>query len=239
MREMLPLWGQLLAETHCQPKCILIFRNPMEVADSLQKRDGITHARAYLLWLGSVIEAERNSRHLPRAFTLYDRLLSDWRHEVASIGSALDINWPVSPDQVAGAVEEFIHPSSRHHHVEDQTFLADERIPQQVRDLYAAVVAAVESGDAGNLSKHIDELTTDRDSSQSLLRQFVQDLETETREKVIAHNVVTMDFHKQIAQYHHAALAAGEQITARDEQLIKYHHAAVAAGGEITGAIIS
>src|ERR1019366_10375983 len=38
---MLPLWEPLLREMNFQPQCVLIFRNPIEVARSLEKRDGL------------------------------------------------------------------------------------------------------------------------------------------------------------------------------------------------------
>ena len=92
---MLPLWIPLLKELHCQTKCVLIFRNPLEVAKSLEKRDGMAPARTYLLWLRSVIESEKYSRGLPRTLTTFDRVLDDWQGQVSQIASVLQIHWPV------------------------------------------------------------------------------------------------------------------------------------------------
>jgi O-antigen biosynthesis protein len=205
---MLPLWRPLLDELHCKPKCVLIFRNPLEVVRSLVKRDKISESRAYLLWLRSVIESEQYSRDLPRALTTFERILSDWQGQFSQIGRTLEIHWPTPIDQVTDAVSEFIRPSARHHRVEDDSFLADNQVPQQVRRLYAAVLAAVESGHTDQLSVVVDKIAEELAANQPLLVQFVRDLQAETRTIAIERSKDAIRFSGEIGELNQQMTAA-------------------------------
>jgi GT2 family glycosyltransferase len=238
---MLPIWIPLLEQMHCQARCILIFRNPMEVVASLHKRDKFNASRTYLLWMRSVIESESGSRLLPRTLTTYDKLLADWQGQVERIGRSLQIEWPVPLVQIRDSVTEFIRPASRHHRVEDENFLNDAQVPEQVRRLYAAVLTAAESGDADELSPVVDQIARELDRDQPLLVQFTQDLETENRNNVIARNVDAIKFGGEIGQLHQAlattragaaaaaataavaaaAAAANEQAQAAEQQALQ------------------
>jgi GT2 family glycosyltransferase len=222
---MLPLWRPLLEEIHCQPKCVLIFRNPLEVVKSLEKRDKISAARTYLLWLRSVIEAEQQSRHLPRALTTFERILADWKTEVARLGKSLRIDWPTSVDQISKAVGEFIQPSSRHHQVQDDEFLLDDAVPEQVRRMYAAVLSAAASGHIDDLSATVDQIDKELEESQPLLTQFVKDLEAEARSIVIDRNKDAIRLGGEIARISHAmaeqARVATTEVAARDAALLQ------------------
>jgi GT2 family glycosyltransferase len=216
---MLPIWTELLAELHCEPKCVLICRNPQEVVGSLQKRDGFTASRTYLLWMRSVIESERNSRGLPRTLTTFDKILGDWQGQVTAIGQSLNIDWPLSPQQVSGAVAEFIRPTARHHSVKDSRFLEDASVPQQVRDLYAALLSAADSGNVDALSPVVDQLAGDLEHSQPLLSEFTADLETENRNNVIKRNIDAIKFSGNIDQLQQQVSVGHSQVAAANSQI--------------------
>lgn len=71
------LWLDALAEEGCKPSVLLLARHPQEIAGSLAVRDGMAAGKAMLSWLRHVLDAERASRALPRAFIGYDELLAD------------------------------------------------------------------------------------------------------------------------------------------------------------------
>jgi GT2 family glycosyltransferase/glycosyltransferase involved in cell wall biosynthesis len=71
------LWLQAFADEGCKPSILLLARHPGEIAGSLAVRDGMANGKAMLLWLRHVLDAERASRGLPRAFLAYDELLAD------------------------------------------------------------------------------------------------------------------------------------------------------------------
>jgi GT2 family glycosyltransferase len=216
---MLPVWLPLLDEMQCQGRCVLIFRNPLEVVESLRKRDKFAASRTYLLWIKSVIESEKHSRHLPRTLTTYEKILSDWQGQVDRIARLLGIDWPVAPESIRDEVAGFVRPSSRHHQVDNADFLADQSVPAQVRRLYSAILSAAESGDADELSPVVDEIADELENAQPLLTLFASDLETENRNNVIARNVDAIQLHGEIGQLQQS-VAAGDQAAASMRQQI-------------------
>ncbi len=70
-----PLWKQVLA----RPVCVLVQRDPLAVARSLQKRDGFSLAAGLALWERYTRDALRHSAGLPRALVRYEALCEDAR----------------------------------------------------------------------------------------------------------------------------------------------------------------
>ena len=85
---LLPLWRAVLAERGIGVRCVIPVRHPLAVAASLAQRDGFAAEKSVLVWSAYMLAAEAYTRDLPRAFTAYDALLSDWRGEVARIETA-------------------------------------------------------------------------------------------------------------------------------------------------------
>jgi hypothetical protein len=112
---MVPLWRDVAARAAARPAALLIVRHPDEVARSLADRGGMSRTRAHLLWMVHLLEAERDSRDLPRAFVSYDALLADWRAELARIGEAMPGFLPVPDQNAAAAIDGFLDASLRNH----------------------------------------------------------------------------------------------------------------------------
>jgi len=177
---LLPLWRSLFQDD-ARFKCVLIVRNPAEVARSLGKRDAMSPARVYSLWLRSMIEAERSSRGLTRILISYPALLDNWPLQVQRIGTALNIVWPSTIASAAPAVAEFIRPGLRHHALTDQEFLNDATVPAQIRHAYAAALQAVASGDLEPLSATLDDLDRELAQAPAICSQYLSELERQHR----------------------------------------------------------
>jgi glycosyltransferase involved in cell wall biosynthesis len=109
---LLPFWRARLAEMNVSIASVLILRDPREVARSLQVRvlspdtrpAGILSiARAHWLWLRYVLEAEKESRGLPRTVLTYEMLLDDGAGRLAGIARALDLDYQV--EATTGALD--------------------------------------------------------------------------------------------------------------------------------------
>ena len=111
---LLPFWQQLFDAQQIQPTYVLTHRNPLEVARSLQKREGWPMAAGLLLWLRHVLDAEVGTRGMQRCFTSYDRLLTDWTGTMEMILSRTGLVLPHACADVAGEVESFLSASLRH-----------------------------------------------------------------------------------------------------------------------------
>jgi hypothetical protein len=112
---MLALWDELLGEIAVEPRYVLMVRHPDEVAVSMWTRDRYPYNQSLLLMLSHMLEAERHTRGRPRVVVTFDQLMADWRRQVWKIGTALGLQWPRSPDSVAGQVGHFLDPALRHH----------------------------------------------------------------------------------------------------------------------------
>jgi len=135
---LLPLWPQAVAKLPVRLTAVIMVRNPLEVAASLARRDGMAYGHAYLLWAQHLLEAERASRGMPRMIVQYDDLLADWRGVVATMGERLGYRWPRSVDGAATQIEAFLSPQLRHHHASQQPLDRDETPPALVQRLFDA-----------------------------------------------------------------------------------------------------
>jgi len=138
---LLPFWIDVLTELGAAPKCVLAIRNPLEIAASLRVRNGFSPAKSHLVWLRYVLDSERDTRFLPRAFVRYDALLNDWRGVAEALAQTLAIQWPITPGASARQIEDFLEPSLRHASVEDVDLLHDESVIQLVKDAYHELLA--------------------------------------------------------------------------------------------------
>lgn len=82
---LFPLWRELLEV----PVCIHMFRSPLTVAKSLQKRNGFPLAFGMALWEQYTVHALRDTAGLPMAFVSFDELVADPIATVKELHSTL------------------------------------------------------------------------------------------------------------------------------------------------------
>ncbi len=121
LSRLLPFWQPIFATLDIDLRGVLITRNPLEVAASLQARDGFSAAQSLLLWLRYVLDAEHDSRELPRVLLPYTALLDDWQSAVARIGSRTGLQWPRTAEVAAADIEAFLRADERHHQTEAES----------------------------------------------------------------------------------------------------------------------
>jgi len=112
---LLPLWPQALSGLPVRLTAVIMVRNPLEVAASLARRDGMAYGHAFLLWAQHLLEAERASRGMPRMIVQYDDLLADWRAVTTAMASQLGYSWPQSAGDTHDEIALFLSPQLRHH----------------------------------------------------------------------------------------------------------------------------
>ncbi|MGH8631584.1 MAG: sulfotransferase family protein, partial [Burkholderiales bacterium] len=113
--KLVPLWRDVLKRFDAEPAFILNMRHPLEVAESLQRRNRFSLEKGALLWLLNTLYAERTTRSGRRAIVFYEDLLQDWRAAVRRIGAELAIRFPIEMDQASGEVEKSLLKDFRHH----------------------------------------------------------------------------------------------------------------------------
>jgi len=134
-----PLFIDALQEAGFECRCVLPLRSPLEVVQSLERRDGMSRGKAALLWLRHVLDAEEASREHLRSFTAFDRLMSNWRESLAQTTKHLRVGWPYAENEIANQVEAFLTPSERHHATTTEQVLLDPMLRGWVADVYTAL----------------------------------------------------------------------------------------------------
>ncbi|PJK09220.1 hypothetical protein CO608_06930 [Lysobacteraceae bacterium NML08-0793] len=146
-----PLWIEQLQRQGIESSALLVSRDPLEIAQSLYKRNQIPLPVGELLWARYMGEAEAASRGLRRSFIGYQQILQDWRAGLEQIG--LDLALPLVPDVAqSAAIEDFLRPQLRHHRVSGQAGLP---LLAPLRKLYAVDAGQVWQG---QLEAGVDEL---------------------------------------------------------------------------------
>ena len=112
---LFPLWRPVLSELGIHPGLVILTRNPVEVAASLQHRDGLEDTTSHLLWLQHMLAAEKASRGSHRTFLTYSELLNDPLSAFKKIAFDLRLNWPKPIESVQAGLRSFLAPELRHH----------------------------------------------------------------------------------------------------------------------------
>jgi len=74
---LFPIWEKACQELGIEIKVILPYRNPLEVAESLKKRNEFLYEKSLLLWVYYFLNAEKYSRDYQRLFMYFDDLLNN------------------------------------------------------------------------------------------------------------------------------------------------------------------
>ena len=132
---LLPLWLEILETQDTEPAFVFIVRPPIQVSRSLQKRDGMSHRKAILLWLRHNLEAELWSRHHARVFITFDDLISKTEITLRTIEQFLDLRFPRSIEDALPDIRSFLSADLRHH--DDKEPLEHETLDSLAHDTYA------------------------------------------------------------------------------------------------------
>lgn len=170
---LLPIWLEVLDELGVDPRFVILVRNPLEVVDSLERRNHFSHSKSILLCLADMVAAIQHTEGYRRAFVSYSGLLDDWRPAVEGIARELGIEWPREPSEVAGAIDEFLRPTERHHRRTIDDLRRDATIPEWGVSLFQALEHATRG--------HNDDLATAAEAASACLTSaldlFVPEIE--------------------------------------------------------------
>ena len=90
----LPLWKEVLDELGIIPHFLVVMRNPMEVALSLARRDGLYPVHSLALTEFYMFNALSFLSDKGYSTSLYVDLLSDWRHCMNRAATDFSLVWP-------------------------------------------------------------------------------------------------------------------------------------------------
>lgn len=172
--KLLPLWVTLLADLDVEVAVVMTFRNPLEVAASLEKRDRMQLNLALLLYLSSYLKAERASRGVSRCFVNYAHTIGDWRVLDSKLRSMLGARLPVLDDKRALAISQYLAPELRHHHHDRVELSHRDDVPRIVTDLYDLMSEAEAGDDDASLWRAFDRLSSSADGMSAMFRELLR-----------------------------------------------------------------
>lgn len=156
MCRTLPYWMSVLEKTGIRSAPVIIVRNPLEVAESLRERDGISFEKAMLLWLRHYLDAEYETRHLARNIVSLDVLLEDWRSLFAQTSGRLGIQWPRPLSEASQDVREFLDLELHNHRATMAELEAHTEVPSWVKSAYRALTTLCDEPKAADPKRELD-----------------------------------------------------------------------------------
>jgi len=152
----LPYWMSILEKSGIRSAPVIIVRNPLEVAESLRARDGMSFEKAMLLWLRHMLDAEFETRHLARNIVTFDALLEDWKLLAAQTAGRLGITWPRQPGDAAHDVREFLDLELHNHRATQAELEAHTEVPNWVKTAYRALTQLCDEPKGAEPKRELD-----------------------------------------------------------------------------------
>ncbi|MER8584836.1 glycoside hydrolase family 99-like domain-containing protein [Mesorhizobium sp. M1338] len=150
------MYADILQSLQIDVRYVLVSRNPLAVAASLEKRGGSSQGFGTLVWLRHVLDAEQASRRDPRAFVSYEAVVEEWRPCLKRIGKTLSLSWPLSFDEAGADVDAFISSASQHHYASLDELDASTVVAGWVKDSYAALRSLESNPDSPQPRRTLD-----------------------------------------------------------------------------------
>jgi sulfotransferase family protein len=135
---LLPFWKKLIPKL----RFVLCVRNPMEVAKSLEARDGMPLQQGIYLWNHYVRAAIRDTQGHPRIFTFYEDFFRDAESEVSRLVEFCGLRAP----REWGDIHDAISQELRHQSASIMDLFKEDGIPPEVKLFYLGLRALSSRG---------------------------------------------------------------------------------------------
>jgi len=134
---LLPVYIQALEALDIEVKIIIPFRNPLEVARSLNKRNGFSIEKGLLHWAYHILTTEFFSRDLPRVFTHFDELVESPEVVINQIDKKLKLNLLSKFEFKKEQIKTFLTPGLKHHNIAIDNL--SNNVPQVIKNIVSLV----------------------------------------------------------------------------------------------------
>lgn len=101
-----PLWTSAVKATGATLRCLLICRHPLEVADSLARRDRFPTDKSLMLWMNYNLRSLETALAEPSAIITYEGLVRDPGRTIVELQSRLGL-----PGLASESLDDLIDPS--------------------------------------------------------------------------------------------------------------------------------
>lgn len=162
---LLPYWRALFDQEGIAPVYVHTHRSPLEVARSLERREGWPLEVGLLLWLRYELEAEAGTRGQARASTSYARLLGDWRGVLADLGVRAGLDLPAPTPEQDEDITGFLSADLRH---SSETLQGTGLAESWFRRTHAILDRWAETGEAAQDYAVLDQIRSELDAASTL-----------------------------------------------------------------------
>ncbi len=142
--KLLPFWQSVFIHCGFDTGYVLAIRNPLSVALSLAKRNGFSHEKSYMLWLGHTLTVIAHTQAYPRVLVDYDLLLEAPQTTIALIANQLDLAINTQSSQTYQT--EFLEQELRHNFYTVNDLRHDEACPPLALEIYTHLLDAARDG---------------------------------------------------------------------------------------------
>ncbi len=224
---MVPFVTDLLAELGADPVAVLPIRNPLEIAESLKRRNNLAMSKSLLMWLRHVLEAEYHSRAMPRCVLRYETLLSDWRSCMSRVAERTGVTWPDTSESAAAKIEQFLNSDLHREKISPQEFSADPRIRGWIGETYALLTDLAADGDEAATRQRLDVLRDEFEQGCEQFEPVVAELEAATAALASERDGFAAA-QRDLVQKHDALSRQSAAVTAERDTLAQQYQAAAA-----------
>jgi glycosyltransferase involved in cell wall biosynthesis len=173
-----PLFFDALDDAGFDYRCVLAFRSPIEVVESLARRDQIPRGQAGLLWLRHVLDAELAARSKPRAVISYDALLAGWESMLVRLGEQLSVSWPYTPAEIKDQVRAFLSPAQRNHETTVEETLLDPMLRGWIGEVHSALLVLEQNPSSAAALAAMDRVRREFTGAASIIDRLLVDAES-------------------------------------------------------------
>jgi hypothetical protein len=182
MCRLMPFWSEVFQEANWSVRPILQLRSPLEVALSLNRRDGLPLGLGCLLWLRHVLDAEAGTRGTSRAVVDWNDFLSDPRRTLERVGEQLGVVWPRWSDAALAEIGEFVSADMRRQRASDGDLQVHPAVNHLIREAYAAVRELVETPASEKVERTLADIGKRFDSAAAIFGHAMGELEKGNRQ---------------------------------------------------------
>lgn len=171
---LLPFWLDVLDSENVTPLIVLSVRNPLEVGESLERRDLFHPELGQLLWLRHILDAEHASRGRSRFVSTYTELLDNWPGVADRMQRTFGVVWPRDAALAKVDIGKFLDPVNRHHVRSTEAVLSNPALSEWVRRAYAIMIEWAVKGENPDDYSVLDEIRESFNNAGPAFAKLIQ-----------------------------------------------------------------
>ncbi|MFC7394407.1 sulfotransferase family protein [Scopulibacillus cellulosilyticus] len=141
---LLPMWQEFFQELNISPTYVIVVRNPLDVAHSLNERNGFSKIKSFQIWGLYTLSSLHSSIGSNRTLIHYDSFIDNWENKIKKAAEKIDIILPCSKE-IKKTVDSFIQPELQHSKSTIEDLLKEKDVPKDIASLYKLILKTDES----------------------------------------------------------------------------------------------